>query len=720
MDKESAMKNSPDKGREKTKKYVNNLKRREPSKIVLIVFVLLYFVTTFCTSRVATSQSVLVLNHGSMVIPLASLAGVLSSLGNILIIFLVIFFGKLGFICSVILLAIQFPMLVRSLIFQHSSNSISGIFTNLLTVVAILLIHSRNMTIERYQKNEVEHLREKQGFSERLFEQTATALVGAIDAKDEYSRGHSQRVAEYAEKIARESGKSDEECRRIYYAGLLHDVGKIGIADNIINKKGKLTPEEYEIIKQHSTMGNQILTSISEYPYLSIGAHYHHERYDGKGYPDKLKGEDIPEIARIISVADAYDAMTSNRSYRDAIPQQLVREEIVKGAGTQFDPEFARVMQHLIDLDTEYQMKERSTVAELAGRNELDCGVYRSEISDGIVLTSYMTRIHMKFRPEGTAPDGSVSHAPSIILFDSLDGRVHQSEKLINDLNYFEYCEIQLDGHVKEKGVRRTQVLEFEKDSARGKNRPHDRETVYEIEAVKINDHVMIRTDDGKRITEVTIALPDSSRYVYIGLTGEYCHIGDVNISKSEMPVSPDYISRIADEISYLDGPVGDVASVQVNGYKTAATEGIPVTDGLQISFHTKSLPTAKLIWHCPYIDIFSSDDKKMYGANYREYALVRLDGENWESETGVENKLVLNKTDDFEDWDAWKQACKKGFDCVVTFMRKGNRITLTTENKGLHIKNTTIVPENGKEIYVALTGDQVALTDIRVGGIQA
>ncbi len=138
----------------------------------------------------------------------------------------------------------------------------------------------------------------------------------------------------------------------MYYAALLHDVGKIGIDESIINKKGRLTEEEYEVIKQHPVMGNQILSSINEYPYLSIGAHYHHERYDGKGYPDKLKGEDIPEIARIISVADAYDAMSSNRSYREAIPQQLVREEIIKGAGTQFDPEIAGIMQHLIDIDT--------------------------------------------------------------------------------------------------------------------------------------------------------------------------------------------------------------------------------------------------------------------------------------------------------------------------------------------------------------------------------
>ena len=126
----------------------------------------------------------------------------------------------------------------------------------------------------------------------------------------------------------------------------------------IITKKGKLTPEEYEEIKKHPIYGSQILDSISEFPYLRIGANGHHERYDGKGYPDGIKGEEIPELARIISVADAYDAMTSKRSYRDPIPQEVVREEIVKGTGTQFDPEYAKLMIQLIDMDKDYKMRE--------------------------------------------------------------------------------------------------------------------------------------------------------------------------------------------------------------------------------------------------------------------------------------------------------------------------------------------------------------------------
>lgn len=129
----------------------------------------------------------------------------------------------------------------------------------------------------------------------------------------------------------------------------MHDIGKIGIKSDIINKIGKLTDEEYQLIKSHSVLGSKILSSIKNAPFLSVGARYHHERYDGKGYPDGLAGTKIPEIAHIIAVADSYDAMTSNRSYRKALKKEVAREELKQGAGTQFDPHFAIIMINLID-----------------------------------------------------------------------------------------------------------------------------------------------------------------------------------------------------------------------------------------------------------------------------------------------------------------------------------------------------------------------------------
>ena len=139
---------------------------------------------------------------------------------------------------------------------------------------------------------------------------------------------------------------------------MLHDVGKIGVPDAIINKQGKLTDDEYAMIKKHPIMGAEILATVSEMPKLVTGARWHHERYDGRGYPDGLKGDDIPEEARIIAVADAYDAMTSYRSYRDVLPQEKVRSEFALGMGTQFDPRFAKIILEMIDEDKDYEMKE--------------------------------------------------------------------------------------------------------------------------------------------------------------------------------------------------------------------------------------------------------------------------------------------------------------------------------------------------------------------------
>lgn len=150
------------------------------------------------------------------------------------------------------------------------------------------------------------------------------ALVKTIDAKDPYTNGHSVRVAEYSKMIAEQEYSDTQKIQNIHNIALLHDIGKIAIPDEIINKPGKLTDEEYNLIKAHTITGAQILSEISSYPDLINGAKYHHERYDGRGYPCGLKGEEIPEIAAIIGVADAYDAMTSNRSYRKMLPQDVV------------------------------------------------------------------------------------------------------------------------------------------------------------------------------------------------------------------------------------------------------------------------------------------------------------------------------------------------------------------------------------------------------------
>ena len=216
---------------------------------------------------------------------------------------------------------------------------------------SIELIH-----LQRDLATEVE---KKTRANENLFIHVVQALAEAIDAKDTYTNGHSSRVATYSREIAKRFGYDDEKQRLIFMMGLLHDVGKIGVPDAVINKPAKLTEDEFDLIKNHPVMGARILKSITEMPELAIGARWHHERYGGGGYPDGIHGEDIPEQARIIAVADAYDAMTSRRSYRDPLPQEVVREEIIKGKGTQFDPVFADIMLGMMDEDKAYDMREK-------------------------------------------------------------------------------------------------------------------------------------------------------------------------------------------------------------------------------------------------------------------------------------------------------------------------------------------------------------------------
>ena len=158
--------------------------------------------------------------------------------------------------------------------------------------------------------------------------------------------------------ISKALGDSEEEQKRVYYSALLHDIGKIGIPDTIINKPAALTKEEYDIVKTHPEIGSQILRSITTMKEISVGARWHHEQFDGSGYPDKLKGEDIPKIARIIGVADAYDAMTSNRSYRKYLPQDKVRKEFEENKSSQFDSKMAEIMIKIIDEDTDYLLHE--------------------------------------------------------------------------------------------------------------------------------------------------------------------------------------------------------------------------------------------------------------------------------------------------------------------------------------------------------------------------
>ena len=209
----------------------------------------------------------------------------------------------------------------------------------------LLLIESGIKSVE--QMNEIKkinsELSETYERLEQAYMESIQTVRYTVEAKDTYTRGHSDRVSEYSVLIGQKLGLSEDDIKRLRIGGLFHDVGKIGVPDSILQKEGKLTDDEYSQIKDHPTIGAHILSPASIFQDIIPIVKHHHERYDGKGYPSQLKGEDIPYLARITAVADSFDAMTSRRTYRDSLPIDVVIEEFKNNKGTQFDPEITDV-----------------------------------------------------------------------------------------------------------------------------------------------------------------------------------------------------------------------------------------------------------------------------------------------------------------------------------------------------------------------------------------
>ncbi len=194
----------------------------------------------------------------------------------------------------------------------------------------------------------VKRLRKKRDEYRGIIEQSLRTFANIIDAKDRYTSGHSERVAIYSREIAERMNLSADECERIYYIAFLHDIGKIAIPDSILKNAAALTPEERQVIQTHSTVGGDILKDFTSIEGISEGARYHHEKFDGTGYSEGRKGEEIPLLARIICVADSYDAMASKRCYRNDLPEDYILSELDKCSGTQFDPAVAKIMIEMI------------------------------------------------------------------------------------------------------------------------------------------------------------------------------------------------------------------------------------------------------------------------------------------------------------------------------------------------------------------------------------
>ena len=239
--------------------------------------------------------------------------------------------------------------------------SISGMFTGIGMIILLFIAVLRtirnvhNMETQRHQRA----LEKRRQQTERLSLQMMQTLALTVEAKDEYTRGHSHRVAEYAALIAKELHWSPEEILNLKYAAHLHDIGKVGIPDTILNKPTRLTPEEYAVTKEHTVIGGEILKNITLLKQSADVARHHHERYDGKGYPDGLKGTDIPLYARIVAIADGYDVMNTNHACRNSLSESSIIREFRENSGTQFDPELTEIFlmlleEHRLDINSDY------------------------------------------------------------------------------------------------------------------------------------------------------------------------------------------------------------------------------------------------------------------------------------------------------------------------------------------------------------------------------
>lgn len=217
----------------------------------------------------------------------------------------------------------------------------------------LLLIESGIKSISQMNiiRNINKELKETYEKLEKAYMESIETLRLTVDAKDVYTRGHSDRVAEYSVLIGKKLGLPEEDIRTLKIGGLFHDIGKIGVPDSILLKDTKLSDDEYSQIKNHPSIGAHILSTATIFTDILPIVKHHHEKYDGTGYPSKLKGDEIPFLARIAAVADTFDAMTSKRPYRDALSLDIVKQEFERCSGTQFDPQIAQIFLDILNND---------------------------------------------------------------------------------------------------------------------------------------------------------------------------------------------------------------------------------------------------------------------------------------------------------------------------------------------------------------------------------
>lgn len=263
-------------------------------------------------------------------------------------------------------------------------------------------------------------------------------LAGTLDAKDKYTNGHSMRVSFYATRLAEELGWDKERVSMLRYEALLHDIGKIGVPDAILNKPSRLSEMEFGLIKSHTIVGSDILKNMIAVPGASEVAKYHHERFDGKGYPNGLRGTDIPLNARIVCIADAYDAMSSDRIYRKALSGNVIRNELINGRGTQFDPELLDKFVEMMDADKlnitdtlsmdEKDMEQQNILLDIENmiHKLSSASEQKKNINDFDKFYRYMRDIGIRY-----------NHSVEVVQVEIISVSEDNSDEMLNDVSDF-------------------------------------------------------------------------------------------------------------------------------------------------------------------------------------------------------------------------------------------------------------------------------------------
>ncbi len=564
-----------------------------------------------------------------------------------------------------------------------------------------------NDKVERTFTDEMAELIKENRSAKTLLEQTSHAFMSAVDSRDRYTEGRSEMVAKYSFKIAEMEGKSKKDCNDIYYSALFHNIGELSVPESLLLKVGKLTEDEEKLIRERYLGGSTILKKVSENPWLSLAAKYSRERYDGSGYPEGLKGDAIPEVARIIAVAETYVDLISTTREHNPIPNQIVREEFIKNAGIIYDPDFARDMVSIIDAENEAGKHEHGA-SDVLLEEAISCIKYRDEYTSGIRINRNKVKVSFKCAKTGGS---DVHSAPSLILFDSYDKSVHDNARAIEEYHYIEYGELWFDDHFIVTDARA--IKKTGENHIKGKE--HILSGEYVINASKYEDHVRLELESSKGAFEYTIVLPDSSKAFYFSLTGENCDLSEIKEEILDVETGENEIERIEEVKSYIGRIESDIPNVQIDRPLSASTVGVEIEEKKHVMFHSMSLPGSNLVWHCPYIAIYYSKDGKLYGEDYREYAFIKLNGECNKEDDKIVNRFVMKKSSDFPGWDKWKEANRRGLEYSVFFNRRSKYITITSETLGICIENTTTLPEDTGKVYMSITGDQVAITDIRI-----